>query len=118
MTIAEIIAMLDEYYNRSKPLSENVVRLYCDSLKDLDPTLIERVAREWVQEGKPFMPKIAELRAEVGKIHVDRFIDGRRVILELNDYYQTEEFKIVDGVSYRVTYRALKPREFDTVIAQ
>ena len=118
MTIAETIAMLDEYYNRNKPLSENVVRLYCDSLKDLDPSLLERVAMAWAQEGKPFMPKIAELRAEVGKIHVDRFIDKRRVVREEKDYFVTEDFIVNENGRFRVTYRALKPREFDTVIAQ
>ena len=118
MTILEIIKILDEYYNPKKRMSENLVMLYAETLKDIDPTILERVVMEWIKSGKPFMPKIAELRTEADKVHVDRFIDGRRVVREEKDYFVTEDFIVNENGRFRVTYRALKPREFDTVIAQ
>ena len=118
MTTVELIATLDEYYNQKKPMSASLIQLYADSLTDVNPTILERVVREWIQDGKPFMPKIAELRALSSRIHIDRLIDRRRVVREEKDYFVTEDFIENENGRFRVTYRALKPREFDTVIAQ
>lgn len=108
--LLQLIKSLDEYYNRKNPMGEGLIRIYAESLSDLDIKLLEKVVTDWIKNGKPFMPKVSELRAGVERIHVDRFIDGRRVVASYRDYYQTEDFT---ENGYRVTYRVLKPCKLD-----
>lgn len=61
MKTLEIVKGLAEYYN--KEMTPGVVRIYLDALKDLPPELVDLAAREFVKNGKPFMPKVSEIRS-------------------------------------------------------
>ena len=60
MNNLDIIKGLAEYYNKS--LSDNTIRIYVETLSDIPPEILDATAKEYIKEGSPFMPKVAELR--------------------------------------------------------
>jgi len=54
--------MLDEYYSPNKPMTESRRALYVKTLEDIEVERLELAAIDWVKQGKPFMPKVSELR--------------------------------------------------------
>ena len=60
MTTLEIIKTMAEYYG--KEMSAGQVRMYNDTLKDLSPLWLDMALKQYIKEGSPFMPKVAELR--------------------------------------------------------
>ena len=60
MTTLEVIKTMAEYYG--KEMSAGQVRMYNDTLKDLSPLWLDMAVKQYIKEGSPFMPKVAELR--------------------------------------------------------
>ena len=60
MTTLEVIKTMAEYYG--KEMSAGQVRMYNDTLKDLSPLWLDLAVKQYIKEGSPFMPKVAELR--------------------------------------------------------
>lgn len=60
MTTLEVIKTMAEYYG--KEMSASQVRMYNDTLKDLSPLWLDLAVKQYIKEGSPFMPKVAELR--------------------------------------------------------
>ena len=60
MTTLEVIKTMVEYYG--KEMSAGQVRMYQDTLKDLSPLWLDMALKQYIKEGSPFMPKVAELR--------------------------------------------------------
>ena len=60
MTTIEVIETMAEYYG--KQMSEGQMRMYHDTLKDLSPLWLDLAVKQYIKEGSPFMPKVAELR--------------------------------------------------------
>ena len=60
MTTLEVIKVMAEYYG--KEMSAGQVRMYNDTLKDLSPLWLDLAVKQYIKEGSPFMPKVAELR--------------------------------------------------------
>ena len=59
-SVVGILKELQDYYD--KPLTPGQVKVYTRNLGDIDITMLRQGADYLVQQGAPFMPKVAELR--------------------------------------------------------
>lgn len=71
--LLEILETLAEYYRETEKLTEKRLRIYINTLDDLDPAVLEKGAFLWIKEGKQFFPRVSELRAYASRaIRVER----------------------------------------------
>ena len=60
MDTVEIIQMMADYYG--KQMSEQSIGIYIRTLKDIPVQLLNLAAEHLIKTGKPFMPRVVELR--------------------------------------------------------
>ena len=84
--ILDVIVGLDDYYATKMPKAR--IDTYLRTLEDINPDALAWAADEWVKAGKPFMPKVSELRVLASKFRVS---DGRNYLtaeyVQLKDAY-------------------------------
>jgi hypothetical protein len=66
MQTLDIIVELSEYYN--KEMTPGTIKLYVDTLNDLPPGLVDMAAKEIIKTGKPFMPRVSEIRTVAAEL--------------------------------------------------
>jgi len=60
MNHIEVIQMMADYYG--KQMSEQSIGIYIRTLKDIPVQLLNLAAEHIIKTGKPFMPRVVELR--------------------------------------------------------
>lgn len=60
VTLGERLTALAAYFDR--PLNETQSEIYLAGLEDLSLEAVIHAITEWVKHGRPFMPKVVELR--------------------------------------------------------
>ena len=81
MTTLEVIQLMAEYYG--KEMTDGQVRMYHDTLSDLPPALVDMAVKHLIKTGKPFMPKVSELRvaaAEIKRLGLYEEVDPLKMI--------------------------------------
>ena len=99
MTTLEVIQLMSEYYG--KEMSDGQVRVYNDTLDDLPPELLDMAVKKIIKTGKPWMPKVSEIRvaaAEIQRLGLFEAVDPLKMIpgaaqteADLDDRYGTIE---------------------------
>lgn len=63
--LPEILKELQEYYNAQ--LTSVQAKVYIRNLSDIEISMLRQGADYLIQQGSPFMPKVAELRKAAGR---------------------------------------------------
>ena len=81
MNSLDVIQYLSEYYG--KELTDGMLDTYLGTLDDLPPELVDMAAKHIIKTGKPFMPKVSELRvaaAEIKRLGLYEEVDPLKLI--------------------------------------
>ena len=81
MNSLDVIQYLSEYYG--KELTDGMLDTYLGTLDDLPPALVDMAAKHIIKTGKPFMPKVSELRvaaAELKRLGLYEEVDPLKMI--------------------------------------
>jgi len=99
MTTLEVIQLMAEYYG--KEMTDGQVRMYHDTLSDLPPALVDMAVKHLIKTGKPFMPKVSEIRVaarEIKRLGLFEVVDPLKLIpgaaqteADLDERYGTVE---------------------------
>ena len=81
MNNLDVIQYVSEYYG--KELTDSMLDTYLGTLDDLPPELLDKAAKRIIKKGKPFMPKVSEIRvaaAEVKRLGLFEEVDPLKLI--------------------------------------
>ncbi len=66
MDTGSVIQELAEYYE--KEMSPGTIKIYLDTLGDIPPDLLDMATKRIIKTGKPFMPRVSEIRKVASEI--------------------------------------------------
>ena len=81
MTNLDVIQETAEYYG--KEMTPSMIKVYLGTLDDLPPELLDMAAKQIIKTGKPFMPKVSEIRvaaAEIKRLGLFEEVDPLKMI--------------------------------------
>ena len=85
MNNLDVIQYVSDYY--SKELSDGMLDTYLGTLDDIPAELLDMAAKHIIKKGKPFMPKVSELRKVAGEIK------------RAGGYEQVDPLKLIPGAA-------------------
>ena len=85
MNNVEVVKTLDEYYG--KGLNETQLRIYLKTLADIPADLLNMAAEHLIKTGKPFMPRVSEIRQAASEI------------TRLGQYEKVDPLKLIPGAA-------------------
>ena len=99
MQSLDVIQYLSEYYG--KELTDGMLDTYLGTLDDLPPELLDMAAKHIIKTGKPFMPRVSEIRTaarEIKRLGLFEIVDPLKLIpgaaqteADLDERYGTVE---------------------------